>query len=250
MIFINRRRMLNNKIIKDPSKYWYIEKYVYGKLVETVEVALGTGTTFGSIDSGFWDDTFYGWSINSTSTSRTFNATTTYKNTVTNVKNNLDAENTLKIYAIYSYQDATGSSSSAKVTVDNSNATIVVSKNSTAVFGGNYVHISGTASQSGNNVSSSPSSLSLSGYAMINGIRVDGEVNDNTGITKSVGVNEGDKILLMGRTINNDTTSGSTTYINRYVYSVNCTVPHYTTKTVHRVERIIGSEGITKPPIG
>ena len=248
MIFINRRRMLNNKIIKDPSKYWYIEKYVYGKLVETVEVALGTGTTFGSIDSGFWDDTFYGWSINSTSTSRTFNATTTYINTVRIVKNNLDDTNTLKIYAIYSYQDATGSSSTAKVISDKGNVTIVVSKNSTAVFGGNYVKTHGTASQSGNDVSNTYYSISLLALAMINGIRVSGNVNDNTGITISVGVNKGDKILLKGHTINNDKTSGSTTYIDRDIYTVNCTVPHYTTKTVYRVERYF--EGITRPPIG
>lgn len=248
MIFINRRRMLNNKIIKDPSKYWYIEKYVYGKLVETVEVALGTGTTFGSIDSGFWDDTFYGWSINSTSTSRTFNATTTYKNTTTNVKNNLDDTNTLKIYAIYSYQDATGSSSSTKVTSDTGKVTIVVSKNSTAIFGGNHVHTSGTSGPSGSNVSNSYYSTSLAGLVMINGTRVSGTVNDHTGITISVGVNEGDKILLMGHTVNNDKTEGYTTYVNRDIYTVNCTVPHYTTKTVYRVERYF--EGITRPPIG
>ena len=41
MIFVNRRRILKNEsgIVKDPTKYWYIEKYVYGKLKETVEEA-------------------------------------------------------------------------------------------------------------------------------------------------------------------------------------------------------------------
>ena len=106
MIFVNRRRIIQNSgIAKDPTKYWYIEKYVYGKLKETVEVPLGTGTTFGSIDSGYSDDTFYGWSISSTSTKRTFTATTKYKNTTTAVKNALDSENTLKIYAIYKYTE-------------------------------------------------------------------------------------------------------------------------------------------------
>ena len=110
MIFVNRRRIKQNSgIVKDPTKYWYIEKYVYGVLKETVEIALGSGTTFGSIDSGYSDDTFYGWSVSSTSTKRTFTSTSSYKNTTTNVKNNLDSENTLKIYAIYKYTETTWS---------------------------------------------------------------------------------------------------------------------------------------------
>ena len=60
MIFVNRRRIIQNSgVVKDPTKYWYIEKYVYGKLKETVEVPLGTGTTFGTMNSGYSDDTFY-----------------------------------------------------------------------------------------------------------------------------------------------------------------------------------------------
>lgn len=102
MIFVNRRRIIQNSgVIKDPTKYWYIEKYVYGVLKETVEVPLRTSTTFSAIDSGYDDDTFYGWSISSTSTLRTFTNTASYSNTTSNVKNNLDGENTLKIYAIY-----------------------------------------------------------------------------------------------------------------------------------------------------
>lgn len=104
MIFLNRRRTpLKQEATKDPSKYWYIEKYVYGELKETVEVPLGTGAKFTAIESGYDDDTFYGWSKTSTSTTRTFNTTTSYKNTTTTVKNLLDSENTLKIYAVYSY---------------------------------------------------------------------------------------------------------------------------------------------------
>ena len=103
MVFLNRRRTLNTSVVKDPSKYWYVEKYVYGELKETVEVALGEGIKFTSVSSGYDDDTFYGWSVSSTSTTRTFTATSTYKNTTTSVKNLLDSENTLKIYAVYSY---------------------------------------------------------------------------------------------------------------------------------------------------
>lgn len=104
MIFLNRRRSpLKDKIIKDPSKYWYIEKYVYGELKETVEVPLGEGTTFTSIESGYLDDTFACWSSNSTRTVNDFSATLTYTNTTTSVKNLLDSENTIKIYAVYYY---------------------------------------------------------------------------------------------------------------------------------------------------
>lgn len=104
MVFLNRKRTpLKQETTKDPSKYWYVEKYVYGELMETVEVPLGTGIKFTGIESGYDDDTFYGWSKTSTSTTRTFNTTTSYKNTTTAVKNLLDSENTLKIYAVYSY---------------------------------------------------------------------------------------------------------------------------------------------------
>ena len=248
MIFINRRRMLNNKIIKDPSKYWYVEKYVYGVLKETVEVALGSGTTFGSIDSGVEGDTFYGWSINSTSTKSTFNATTTYKNTVAIVKNNLDAENTLKIYAIYKYTELTSTSSTSKVSTT-SHAKLVVSRTGTAIFGGYYKSISGESSQS-----SSPteyySSTSLAGRAYINSDPVTGTVNTGNGNTTTIRakVNEGDIIELNGQYDDNSHPISHGTYVDIYMHCVECTVPHYTTKTSYRVEYNI--EGITKPPIG
>lgn len=104
MIFVNRHRIIQNSgVIKDPTKYWYVEKYVYGVLKETIEVPLGTSTTFSALSSGYDDDEFYGWSISSTSTSRTFTNTASYSNTTTAVKNKLDSDNTLKIYAVYSY---------------------------------------------------------------------------------------------------------------------------------------------------
>lgn len=138
MIFVNRKRTIqNSEIIKDPTKYWYIEKYVYGKLKETVEVPLGTGTTFGTMDSGYSDDTFYGWSISSTSTTRKFNATTKYKNTTSAVKNNLDDTNTLKIYAIYKYTESHEEEKSNTVVLEcsQSNHTIIVKD---AVIGTEY----------------------------------------------------------------------------------------------------------------
>lgn len=107
MVFLNRRRTLNTSIVKDPSKYWYIEKYVYGELKETVEIPLGTGTKFTGIESGYADDWFEGWSKTSTSTTRTFNTTTTYKNTTTAVKKLLDSDNTIKLYGVYRYSEKT-----------------------------------------------------------------------------------------------------------------------------------------------
>lgn len=104
MIFVNRHRIIQNSgVIKDPTKYWYVEKYVYGVLKETLEIPLKTSTKFTSIDSGYDDDTFYGWSIDGSSTRVTFNSKSTYKNTTSSVKKYLDSENTIKLYAIYSY---------------------------------------------------------------------------------------------------------------------------------------------------
>lgn len=110
MIFLNRKRTITDTekpIVKDPSKYWYIEKYVYGELIETIEVALDSGTKFTALDSGYVDDYFYGWSRSSTSKTSSYNTTTSYKNTSSSVKNYLDSNNTLKIYAVYTYNTKT-----------------------------------------------------------------------------------------------------------------------------------------------
>ena len=107
MIFLNRRRTIiengGSEAVKDPSKYWYVEKYVYSELKETLEIPLKTSIKFEGVESGYSDDTFCGWSISNTSTTRTFTATTSYSNTTTSVKNRLDSDNTLKIYAVYRY---------------------------------------------------------------------------------------------------------------------------------------------------
>lgn len=89
------------------------------------------------MDSGYSDDTFYGWSISSTSTTRKFNATTKYKNTTSAVKNNLDDTNTLKIYAIYKYTESHEEEKSNTVVLEcsQSNHTIIVKD---AVIGTEY----------------------------------------------------------------------------------------------------------------
>ena len=220
MIFVNRRRIKQNSgIVKDPTKYWYIEKYVYGKLKETVEVPLGTGTTFGTMDSGYSDDTFYGWSVSSTSTKRTFTSTSSYKNTTTAVKNNLDSENTLKIYAIYKYTETTWSVSNSKVYTDGK-LELEVYEDGNAIFGG-YVITPGSATSSATfeSLTFGSSGNSIPG-ANIDGVPVTGTVNTHNGsttITKAVVA--GQIIKMLGGII---TVSGVSK-----TYRIECTVPHW-----------------------
>ena len=222
MIFVNRKRIFSG-IIKDPTKYWYIEKYVYGVLKETVEVPLRTSTTFSAIDSGNSSDTFYGWSVSSTSTTRTFTNTTSYSNTTTAVKNNLDENNTLKIYAVYSY--STTEISNAMVTSSKDSTTINVAKSGTAVFGGYHIYVNGPLGASFSSVTLS------SANAKINSTAVTGTAWDygpnNTGTTVSKTVRAGDTIWI--KTIH---TSSGKTYDDDIV---TCTVPHYATVTKYRV---------------
>ena len=236
MIFLNRRRSPNK--IKNPSKYWYIEKYVYGVLKETVEIPLGTSTTFSSISSGNSSDTFYGWSISSTSTTRTFTNTTSYSNTTTNVKNNLDENNTLKIYAVYSYSTTESRSTIEGSSNSNNPKTLTVSEDSTAVFGGYIQHTSGFSGPSGANVNSSFSALALSAsYAKINGSGVTGTVNTSQNNTTTVteSVRKGDIIWICGNYVDNSTGSSSGTNVNYITHYVYCTVPHYVAVTKYRV---------------
>ena len=236
MIFVNRRRIKQNSgIVKDPTKYWYIEKYVYGALKETVEVPLGTGTTFGTMDSGYSDDTFYGWSIDSTSTTRKFTATTTYKNTTTAVKNNLDSENTLKIYAIYKYTETTWSVSNSKVYTDGElegALELEVYEDANAIFGG-YVITPGSATDptTYESLTFGSSGNSIPG-ATIDGVPVTGTVNTHNGsttITKAVVA--GQIIKMLGGIA---TVSG----VNK-IHRIECTVPHWveSKSTKYRVTR-------------
>ena len=224
MIFVNRRRIKQNSgVVKDPTKYWYIEKYVYGKLKETVEVPLGTGTTFGTMDSGYSDDTFYGWSIDSTSTTRKFTATTTYKNTITAVKNNLDSENTLKIYAIYTDTETTWSVSNSKVQTDGElegALELEVYEDGNAIFGG-YVITPGSATSSPifESLTFNSSGVNIPS-ATIDGVPVTGTVNTYNGsttITKAVVA--GQIIKMLGGIITQVGVSKT--------YRIECTVPHW-----------------------
>lgn len=197
MIFVNRKRMHRGK---NPSKYWYIEKYVYGELKETLEIPLGTSTTFTAINSGNSNDTFYGWSVSSTSTSRTFTNTEAYSNNTTAVKNKLDSENTLKIYAVYGYTVNSTQSNSVEVIASGSN-------NEDTVYI-NYAQKIEFYGYCGN---------SLVGYLSINNYGGHVTVNDSTSSVHVVSnyhrdpsyeylayanVNAGDKIWVMSRFYN------------------------------------------------
>ena len=233
MIFVNRRRIKQNSgIVKDPTKYWYIEKYVYGVLKETVEIPLGTSTTFGSIDSGYSDDTFYGWSVSSTSTKRTFTSTSSYKNTTTAVKNNLDSENTLKIYAIYKYTETTWSISNSTVESPNLETEIEVSEDGTAVFGGLSI-TPGSATSDPTYTSITLPSIDY--YAKIDGINISGTVFYSP--YSAAGIGDGTKISKSVSTGQIITIKGYAT--GTKTYYVNCTVPHWEekTSTKYRVTR-------------
>ena len=240
MIFVNRRRIKQNSgIVKDPTKYWYIEKYVYGKLKETVEVPLGTGTTFGSIDSGYSDDTFYGWSISSTSTKRTFNATTKYKNTTTDVKNNLDAKNTLKIYAIYKYvkyerQIKTISSTNNEISIT------IGDDVATAWFYGNTYSVNNTYDLTLTN--------NTNYYAKVNNTYITGTLGrsaDNTDIYDTYYA--GDVIKIKGYTEDVYGGQDGSTVIGQIRITVACDYEYFSSSTKYRVERydvVIGGGGI------
>ena len=228
MIFVNRRRIKQNSgIVKDPTKYWYIEKYVYGKLKETVEVPLGTGTTFGSIDSGYSDDTFFGWSISSTSTKRTFIATTKYKNTTTDVKKNLDAENTLKIYAIYKYTEYEW----RKRPISSTNDEISITIKDDGAFACFY----GEA-----NTPNSSNILTLTEdhsayYAKVNNTYITGTLGrsaDDTDIYDTYYA--GDVIKIKGSTSDIDMGQGG---IGHFIVKVACTYEEMEPFTKYRVER-------------
>lgn len=221
MIFVNRRRIKQNSgIVKDPTKYWYIEKYVYGVLKETIEVPLGTGTTFGTMDSGYSDDTFYGWSVSSTSTTRTFTSNSSYKNTTTAVKNNLDSENTLKIYAIYKYTETTWSVSNSKVYTDGK-LELEVYEDANAIFGGYVITpSSATSSATYESLTFGSSGNSIPG-ATIDGVPVTGTVytsgSNTTTITKAVVAGQIIKMLGGIKAVNG---------VNK-IHRIECTVPHW-----------------------
>ena len=94
-------------ITRDITKYWYIEKYVYGKLIEVKQVSLDTtsGVRITAATSGDASDTFEGWSVDPDSVSIAFADPTVYYNYKSaDVQKYIDSStNTLKVYAVFSY---------------------------------------------------------------------------------------------------------------------------------------------------
>lgn len=250
MIFVNRHRIIQNSgVVKDPTKYWYIEKYVYGKLKEIVEIPLGTGTTFKAIDSGYSDDTFYGWSINSTSTTRKFTATTTYKNTTSAVKNNLDDTNTLKIYAIYKYTETheEEQSTSVRLECSQSDHTIIVKD---AVIGTKYSVYEQEATISQNTIHNSDGSVVYGpSFGYDSSVLLTSGTATSSTISYTFNYRQVSGSVLVGtNTIGTTNTHTETFYRNSPMGQITYTHLAKKSTTKYRVERyesITGGGGIT-----
>ena len=250
MIFVNRKRIVQDSgIVKEPTKYWYIEKYVYGKLKETVEVPLGTGTTFGTMDSGYSDDTFYGWSVNSTSTTRKFTATTKYKNTTSAVKNNLDDTNTLKIYAIYKYTETheEEQSTSVRLECSQSNYTIIVKD---AIVGTKYSVYEQEATISQNTIHNSDGSVVYGpSFGYSREVLLSSGTATSSTISYTFNYRQVSGSVLVGtNTIGTTNTHTETFYRNSPMGIIEYTHLAKKTTTKYRVERyesITGGGGIT-----
>lgn len=221
-------------VYKDPSQYWYIEKYVYGVLKEIIEIALGAGTTFSAIDSGYDDDTFYGWSISNTSTTRTFTNTTTYKNTTTAVKNALDDENTLKIYAIYKYTSIETKSTtedSGILDIGNNTYTITVTN---VVAGTSYVAYTNSVKSIEQGRQSTGSAVNYFPIVTYNApVTVGSGVATSATISYTFsGIKKSEAKLLVGTS----SSSSTPTYTTVTVYT-KCTLQYYylATSTKYRV---------------
>lgn len=94
MVFVNRKGCL-------PDNYRSINLYRYGVLWKTLTVEKGGSVTVGSCDISYSDDTFFGWSISSASTTRTYTSASSIKPT----------EN-MNLYAVFSYvENALGTKS-------------------------------------------------------------------------------------------------------------------------------------------
>lgn len=247
MIFLNRKRTAsNNELIKDPTQYWYVEKYVYGILKETIEVPLGTSIKFEAIESGYDDDVFYGWSSSNTSVSRAFTDTASYADTSAAIKNNLDENNTLKIYAIYYYNTTTIASLGGKVLSTD------VSGPSTTTKSFEYLVIdSGTLSLSGyiekkvetissGKVTSSTTTYSTSTITLHRQNKSQNySVNTNSESSVSISVQKQDRLFFnvsggISTNINNSG-NGTVTYTSQYTF-LNGVLCYDLTSKKYRVE--------------
>ena len=189
MIFINRKRMIGT--IKDPSKYWYVEKYVYGELKETIEVPLRTSIKFTAIKSPRLNDLFSGWSVINTSTTTIYNENTYYKNTSSNIASHLDSNNTLKIYAVYRYSNNTvyNISDSVQHTNPAERSGIYISSDYGKLTIGGYINYEDFSA-----TSSTPTQLTKYTNVSCNVNTSSYRVNTKTGSSKTVNIIPGDVI--------------------------------------------------------
>lgn len=227
MIFLNRQRTVsNNELIKDPTQYWYVEKYVYGVLKETIEVPLGTGIRFETIESGYDDDVFCGWSSSNISVSVAFTSINLYADTSTVIKNNLDENNTLKIYAIYYYNTITMASLGGRIlsTDVGTNFTtrsyeyLVIDSGTLTLSG--YIEKKVETFSSGNAVSSTTSNSASTITLYRQNKPQNYSVNTNSGSSLSIPVQKQDRLLFNisgGVSVSiNSSGSGTVTYTSQY----------------------------------
>lgn len=240
MIFLNRRRTpLNQETTKDPSKYWYVEKYVYGELKETIEVPLKTSTKFTAIKSGYLDDLFHGWSINSASTTVTFNDTSSYVNTNSNVKKYFDSNNTIKLYAVYAYSTVTITTDSATVTGSNDIANIVATGTFIATADGT-IDVSGYTTKAVQTIVNGSTTKTDTTYGNVtlditdvDDVKTTVSVNIKTGSKKTNAIKTGDVIsyTVIGKMLKSVNQGNGTVTIDSAYISFNSTVPLYDLKT-------------------
>lgn len=239
MIFFNRRRTpLNQETTKDPSKYWYVEKYVYGELTETIEVPLKTSTKFTAIKSGYLDDLFHGWSINSASTTVTFNDTSSYVNTNSNVKKYFDSNNTIKLYAVYMYATDTCTTDSATVTGSNDMSNIVATGTFIATADGT-IDVYGNSTKAVQTIVNDSTTKTDTTYGNVSlditdadDVKTTVSVNTKTGSKKTNSIKTGDVIsyTIIGKMTKNVNQGNGTVTIDSAYISFNSSVPLYDLK--------------------
>lgn len=166
MVLLNRKHVTPKN---GADGYWRVYLYRYGELYKILSVAKGSRVTLVTCPSPYSDDTFFGWSTDPQSTTRTYAATTSFL-----------PSSDVNLYAIYSYtiNQTVQKSASESVDIGGKSATLTITD---ATPGTTYKVYTGSASISqGSTASYSQTtyypvitmgwSLKTSGTAASNGV--------------------------------------------------------------------------------